>query len=138
MDTISPERRSANMRNIRGKNTRPEPIVRKAIFAMGYRYRLHAAHLPGKPDMVFPRLRKAIFVHGCFWHKHARPSCKIARLPKSNSGYWLDKLEKNAARDVSRRAELRKAGWKTLVVWECQTRSIAGQARRIRRFLEEG
>jgi DNA mismatch endonuclease, patch repair protein len=137
MDTISPERRSENMRNIRAKNTKPELIVRKAVFAMGYRYRLHASQLPGKPDLVFPSLRKAIFVHGCFWHNHSRPGCKIARLPKSNSEYWLDKLQRNVARDVLRRAELRKAGWKTLVIWECQTRSIATQVRRIKRFLEE-
>jgi DNA mismatch endonuclease (patch repair protein) len=138
MDTISPERRSENMRNIRGKNTKPELIVRTAVFAMGYRYRLHSAHLPGKPDLVFPSLHKAIFVHGCFWHKHSRPGCKIARLPKSNSGYWADKLTRNVARDVLRRAELKKAGWRTLIIWECQTRSIAAQTRRIKRFLEKG
>ncbi len=137
MDSISAESRSANMRNIRGKNTKPELIVRKAVFAMGYRYRLHAAHLPGKPDLVFPSLRKVIFVHGCFWHMHSRPGCKIARLPKSNTAYWLDKLERNVARDVLRRAELRKMGWKTLVVWECQICSMAAQTRRIKRFLEE-
>ncbi|HTA22652.1 MAG TPA: DNA mismatch endonuclease Vsr [Terriglobales bacterium] len=137
MDTISPERRSENMRRIRGKDTEPELIVRRALFAMGYRYRLHGAKLPGKPDLVFAKQRKVIFVHGCFWHNHTRPGCKIARLPKSNPDYWLDKLNKNVARDVLRRAELKKAGWKTLVIWECQTRSIAAQMRRINRFLEE-
>jgi len=136
MDTISPERRSENMRRIRGKDTKPELIVRSALFGLGYRYRLHADELPGKPDLVFPKRRKAIFIHGCFWHNHSHVHCKIARLPKSNAGYWADKLRRNVERDTMRRAELRKLGWKTLVVWECQTKSIDKQLNRIRRFLE--
>jgi len=137
MDTISPERRSENMRRIRGKDTKPELIVRKALFGMGYRYRLHGTELPGKPDLVFAKQRKVIFVHGCFWHNHSHVRCKIARFPKSNSDYWADKLRRNVERDAVRRAELRRIGWKTLVVWECQTKSIERQLRRIRRFLEE-
>jgi DNA mismatch endonuclease, patch repair protein len=136
MDTISPERRSENMRRIRGKDTKPELIVRKALFALGYRYRLHNAKLPGKPDLVFAERRKAIFVHGCFWHNHSYARCKIARLPKSNSDYWAEKLRRNVERDSARRAELQKIGWKTLIIWECQTKSIQRQLRRICRFLE--
>jgi DNA mismatch endonuclease (patch repair protein) len=136
MDTISPERRSENMRRIRGKDTKPELIVRRTLFAMGYRYRLHGAKLPGKPDLVFAKQRKVIFVHGCFWHNHSNVRCKIARFPKSNSDYWADKLRRNVERDATRRAELRRSGWKTLVVWECQTKSIERQLSRIRRFLE--
>jgi DNA mismatch endonuclease (patch repair protein) len=136
MDTISPERRSENMRRIRGKDTKPELIVRKALFAMGYRYRLHAAKLPGKPDLVFAKLRKVIFVHGCFWHNHSHIQCKIARLPKTNSDYWADKLRRNVERDAGHLTELRQAGWKVLVIWECQIRSIASHMRPIKRFLE--
>ncbi len=137
MDTISPERRSENMRRIRGKDTRPELVVRRALFAMGYRYRLHSAKLPGKPDLVFPSQRKVIFVHGCFWHNHSHVRCKIARFPKSNSNYWAEKLMRNVQRDTERRAELRKIGWKALVIWECQTRSIERQLARICCFLEK-
>jgi DNA mismatch endonuclease (patch repair protein) len=136
MDTISPERRSENMRRIRGKDTQPELIVRRALFAMGYRYRLHGAKLPGKPDLVFAKQRKVIFVHGCFWHNHSHISCKIARFPKSNSDYWADKLRRNVERDAIRRTELRRAGWKVLVVWECQTKSMEKQLGRLRRFLD--
>jgi DNA mismatch endonuclease (patch repair protein) len=135
MDTISPERRSENMRRIRGKNTKPELIVRRALFALGYRYRLHGDELPGKPDLVFPKQRKVIFVHGCFWHNHSDSRCKIVRLPKSNSEYWAVKLKKNVARDTLRQSELKKLGWKSLTVWECQTCSIASQLPRIKRFL---
>lgn len=136
MDTISPERRSENMRRIRGKDTRPELIVRRTLFSLGYRYRLHSDKLPGKPDVVFPTQRKAIFIHGCFWHNHSYRGCKIARFPKSNSGYWAEKLRRNVERDAARRADLRKMGWKVMVIWECQTKSIERQLGRIRRFLE--
>ena len=136
MDTISPERRSENMRRIRGKDTKPELIVRSALFGMGYRYRLHGDKLPGKPDLVFARRRKVIFVHGCFWHNHSHSSCKIARLPKSNCSYWAEKLRKNVQRDAVRRVQLKKLGWKSLVVWECQARAIDRQVSRLRRFLE--
>jgi DNA mismatch endonuclease, patch repair protein len=136
MDTISPERRSENMRRIRGKDTEPELVVRRTLFRLGYRYRLHSDKLPGKPDVVFPTLRKAIFVHGCFWHNHSHRGCKIARFPKSNSDYWAEKLRRNVRRDSARRADLRKMGWKVLIIWECQTKSIERQLSRILRFLE--
>lgn len=136
MDIISPERRSENMRRIRGKDTEPELIVRRALFSLGYRYRLHSGKLPGKPDLVFPKQRKVIFVHGCFWHNHSHVSCKIARLPKSNSQYWAEKLRRNVERDAERRAELRRQGWKVMVIWECEAARIERQISRLRRFLD--
>jgi DNA mismatch endonuclease (patch repair protein) len=105
---------------IRSKDTRPEVFVRRLLHRLGYRFRLHRADLPGKPDIVFPGRRAAIFVHGCFWHHHA--GCKLARVPKSSTDYWRPKLEKNAARDAAHRRALELAGWRVLEVWECQLR----------------
>ncbi len=121
-DTISKERRSENMRRIRSKGMKPEMLVRKLSHALGYRHRLHRKELSGKPDLVYPGRRKAIFVHGCFWHQHQDPGCKIARKPKSNLGYWEPKLERNVRRDVKNEEELRAAGWEVMTVWECQAR----------------
>ena len=123
------------MRAVASKDTAPEMQVRRAVHAMGFRYRLHVADLPGKPDLVFPRLRKVIFVHGCFWHQHR---CKRGRRkPKSRQDYWDAKLARNVARDRSHRRKLRRAGWRVLVVWECQLkRDAAATADRIRKFLE--
>ena len=108
------------MSSVRATNTRPEMIVRRLVHSKGYRYRLHRADLPGKPDLVFPRLKKVIFVHGCFWHQHADPACKGARLPKSNQDYWLPKLRSNAERDEKQKTLLEEMGWNVLIVWECQ------------------
>ena len=119
MDTLSVEERSERMARIRGKNTRPELIVRKLVFALGYRYRLHVRDLPGQPDLVFSKRRKVILVHGCFWHLHS--PCSIARLPKSKLDFWGPKLEGNKARDKRNRLALGKGGWKVLTIWECQT-----------------
>ena len=99
-DSVTPKRRSEIMSNIRAKGMKPEMAVRRITHAMGYRYRLHRKDLPGKPDLVFPSRRKVIFIHGCFWHQHTDPACKIARRPRSNQDYWLPKLERNAARDA--------------------------------------
>ena len=136
VDSLTPEERSQIMARVRSKNSRPELAVRKIVFALGYRYRLHDAKLPGKPDLVFSKRRKVIFVHGCFWHNHSHARCKIARLPKSNPKYWADKLRRNVERDAVRRAELRRIGWKALVIWECQTKPLKRQLRRICCFLE--
>lgn len=116
-DKLSPARRSANMRAIRSKNTKPEMIVRRAVYALGFRYRLHRHDLPGKPDLAFIGRRKAIFVHGCFWHQH--DGCREASKPKSNADYWKAKLARNVDRDVRNLDLLRAAGWQTLVIWEC-------------------
>ncbi|SPJ33450.1 Very short patch repair protein [Kushneria phyllosphaerae] len=122
MDNISPERRSANMRAIRSKNTSPEMVVRRLLHQMGYRFRLHRKDLPGKPDIVLPKYRTVIFVHGCFWHQHPDPDCKDARLPKSNPDYWLPKLERNRVRDLEHQIKLENEGWNVVVIWACETK----------------
>lgn len=126
--------RSAQMRLIRSKDTKPELAVRRALFALGYRYRLHSATLPGKPDLAFPGRRKAIFIHGCFWHRH--PGCKKTRMPKSRLDYWEPKFAANVARDARNQAELKAEGWRLMVVWECELHDIDRLTRRIVRFLE--
>src|SRR5262245_8797324 len=105
-DIVDRKTRSRMMSGIRGRNTKPELAVRKALTAAGFRYRLHSNHLPGRPDLVLAKHRCAIFVHGCFWHRH--PGCKYAYTPKSNVRFWLDKLESNVRRDKLVRASLRK------------------------------
>ena len=135
MDTISPERRSENMRRIRSKDMKPEMAVRRLVHGMGYRYRLHGAKLPGKPDIVFTRRQKVIFVHGCFWHQHGSKKCPITRKPKSNRDYWLPKLERNRARDIENQKKLRGMGWDCLVIWECQVTGLDALEERIRSFL---
>jgi DNA mismatch endonuclease (patch repair protein) len=111
------------MRSVRSRDTTPELIVRRATTALGYRYRLHKAALPGKPDLVFASRRKVIFVHGCFWHGH---DCKRgAREPKSNADYWRAKIQRNRERDANTIATLKAAGWQVLVVWECEAKDEA-------------
>lgn len=134
MDIMTPRERSDRMRLIRAANTKPELAVRRLIYGMGYRYRLHGGDLPGRPDIVFRKMRKAIFVHGCFWHLHR---CPNSRPPKSKLNYWVPKLQGNAERDKTVRQRLRRMGWKTLVVWECQLKRIDRLSHRIRVFLEE-
>jgi len=108
------------MRRIRSKDSLPEMAIRRLIHHMGYRYRLHGANLPGKPDLIFPARNKVIFVHGCFWHQHKDAGCKIAHDPRSNLAYWQPKLERNRARDSVTYAALQAAGWKVFVIWECE------------------
>jgi len=116
--TTPDEARSKIMRAVRSKDTQPELAVRHVLHALGYRYRLHRKDLPGSPDLVFVRRRKVIFVHGCFWHGH---NCKRgARQPKSNADYWQAKIARNQTRDVSSVNALQKAGWKSMIVWECE------------------
>lgn len=124
------------MRAIRSKDMKPEMRVRRLAHAMGYRFRLHRKDLAGKPDLVFPSRRAVIFVHGCFWHQHPDPSCKDARLPKSNLEYWKPKLERNQRRDTQNQAELEGGGWRVLVIWECETIDGDAMSRRIRDFLD--
>jgi DNA mismatch endonuclease (patch repair protein) len=134
-DTLNKKERSARMALVRGKDTKPELVVRRLVHGMGYRYRLHSASLPGKPDLVFPGRRKVIFVHGCFWHRHPSSSCKLARMPKSRLEFWLPKLEGNRLRDERNQRELKKQGWKVLSIWECQIVNLASLSNRIRSFL---
>ncbi len=114
--------RSVQMSRIRGRDTKPEMRVRKALHAAGLRYRLHAGDLPGKPDLVFRGRRIALFVHGCFWHQHQDPNCKLSRMPKSKLDFWRPKLEGNRLRDERTRSALEARGWAVIEVWECQTR----------------
>jgi len=135
-DRLSAESRSRIMRAIKSKGTKPEMLVRKFLFAEGYRYRLHPKHLPGRPDLAFPVRQKAIFVHGCFWHQHADEHCPIRVVPSSNVGYWTPKLRRNVARDAENLESLHELGWKTLVVWECELRQdFRAAARSMKKFL---
>ncbi len=134
-DAISKSRRSANMAAIRSADTKPELIVRRLVYSLGYRYRLHRKDLPGKPDLVFGPARKIIFVHGCFWHLHPKSGCLDSRIPKSNTAYWRPKLLRNVARDQRNRRELRRLGWRVLVIWECETRNPVRLQRRLTEFL---
>lgn len=118
VDTLTPVQRSARMALIRGKDTAPELAFRKAIHALGMRYRLHVKNIPGKPDLVFPRFRTALFVHGCFWHRHE--GCKVATTPKSNTDFWIEKFKNNTDRDARTIQILESMGWKVVVVWECE------------------
>ncbi|MEP6533820.1 MAG: DNA mismatch endonuclease Vsr [Bryobacteraceae bacterium] len=123
------------MSQVRGADTKPEMVIRRLIHRMGYRYRLHVCELPGKPDMVFPSRCKIIFVHGCFWHRHSKKGCKLARMPKSRLDFWQPKLEENRQRDLKAQKWLKRDGWRILVIWECDIKR-AGLADRIGRFLE--
>jgi DNA mismatch endonuclease (patch repair protein) len=133
-DKISAAARSANMARVKGRNTRPEMIVRRLTHAMGYRYRLHVRDLPGKPDLVFRSRQKVIFVHGCFWHRHE--GCRRATTPQSNEAFWREKLSRNADRDAEQIKALNRKGWKVLVIWECQIRDRDAIAATIQSFLE--
>lgn len=134
-DTLSPVARSERMSRVRGKNTKPEMIVRRLIHGLGYRYLLHRRKLPGAPDLVFACRRKAIQVHGCFWHRHPDPGCRLARLPKSRQEFWIAKLDGNRARDERNAAAVRALGWEQLVLWECQLRDRGEVERRVIEFL---
>jgi DNA mismatch endonuclease (patch repair protein) len=121
-DVHSKKTRSYNMSQIRGKDTRPELIVRSLVHRMGYRFRLHVKDLPGKPDLVLPRHNKLIFVHGCYWHMHR---CRYGRVvPKTNTEFWQNKRQSNVDRDRRNLRKLRREGWTILVVWECWTRDV--------------
>lgn len=128
------ELRSRIMRAVKGTDTGPEMLVRRIAFNMGYRYRLHRADLPGKPDLVFVQRRKVIFVHGCFWHGHSCP--RGVRQPKQNAEYWLAKITGNRVRDKANLSALKKLGWKTLVIWECELKKPADVKHHIANFLE--
>lgn len=132
-DTFTPEKRSACMRAIKSKDTKPERLVRSMIHALGYRFRLHRDDLPGTPDIVLPRLRKIVLVHGCFWHAHQ--NCKVAHIPKSNSNYWPSKLQCTVRRDARNQRRLRQLGWSVMVLWECSLKDVDRVSARLARFL---
>ena len=121
------------MSRIRGKDTKPEMLVRKFLFANGFRYRLHVKNLPGRPDIVLPKLRTVIFVHGCFWHGHE--NCKYFVVPKTRTGFWLDKIKGNKQRDLESILSLQKEGWKIISIFECELKGT-NQKRTLSRILE--
>lgn len=122
------------MSRIKGKNTKPEITIRSLLHHLGYRFRLHRKDLPGSPDIVLPKYRAAIFVNGCFWHFH--DNCKNGKIPKTNVEYWENKLKTNVKRDKKNTADLEQAGWRVLVVWECEVKKdIELLSKRICRFI---
>jgi len=134
-DVHSPSQRSFNMSRIKLKNTRPEILVRKLIYRLGFRYRLHCKDLPGKPDIVFRKQKKVIFIHGCFWHRH---DCRFFKWPETNEKFWRDKIDGNVHRDFRVYESLLHLGWRYLIVWECEIRESteAVLAFKIKEFLE--
>lgn len=118
-DVLTPAQRRLNMSRIRGRDTKPEMIVRRGLHALGLRYKLHDKTLPGRPDLVLPRFKTVVFVHGCFWHAHG---CSYSTMPKTRTGFWRKKIEGNAARDRRTLAALHDAGWRVVFVWECAVR----------------
>lgn len=133
-DKLSPERRSWNMSQIKGKDTKIEVEVRKYLFAKGYRFRKNDKRYPGKPDIVLPKYNVAIFIHGCFWHRHT--GCKNATTPKTRTDFWIEKFEKNVKNDQIKQEKLRELGWKVIVVWECELeKDFDGTMRRLDTFI---
>ena len=126
MDKLTPEQRHRCMASIKGKDTKPEMLVRKFLWRRGFRYRLNHTRLPGKPDIVLRKYRTCIFVNGCFWHGHE--GCQYFVLPKSNTEFWTAKIERNRERDLERRAQLKQMGWHTIVIWECQLKPKTREA----------
>lgn len=129
------EARRRNMSAIKGKHTKPEIAVRSLLHRLGYRFRLHRSDLPGRPDIAFSARKAVIEVQGCFWHRHPDPSCRNAVLPKSRREFWESKLARNVERDANNIQKLSAMGWRTLVVWECQTRDSLALAEMLAEFL---
>ncbi|KQR03781.1 DNA mismatch repair protein Vsr [Arthrobacter sp. Leaf141] len=137
-DKLTPQQRSWNMSRIRGKNTKPELLVRRLVHAKGYRFRLHgrsgSVRLPGRPDLVFAGRRKVIFVNGCFWHFH---DCRVGQhAPKANAEFWAAKRSRTRERDAEQRKQLQKAGWDVLTVWECELRDSSALESTLENFLD--
>lgn len=134
-DVFDPEKRSAVMRRVKGRDTGPEMAVRRALTLLGARYRLHRRDLPGSPDVVLPGRRLAIFVHGCFWHGH--DCARGSRVPKANRDYWLAKVERNVARDARNLSDLEAADWRVETIWECEMKNAATLEARLARLLDK-
>lgn len=134
-DVFTPEKRSAVMRRVKGRNTSPELKVRKALTGLGVRYRLNRKDLPGSPDIVMAGRRLAIFVHGCFWHGH--DCARGSRVPKANREYWTAKVARNVARDARTAADLAAAGWRVETIWECDLKDAAALKARLERMLQQ-
>ena len=125
MDVHNKKTRSYNMSRIKGTDTKPEELVRKFLFSKGFRYRKNDKRLPGTPDIVLPKYRTVIFINGCFWHWHK--GCKYFVWPKTNAEFWKNKIETNARRDEKKIEELKKAGWKVIIIWECELKKDASE-----------
>src|ERR1017187_2382976 len=121
MDILTPEQRHRCMANVKSRNTKPEIVLRKALFSRGLRYRLHVKRLPGTPDRVFPKYRAVLFVHGCFWHGHG---CRLFVVPATNREFWVQKIDGNRSRDEQAIRALRGMGWRVMTVWECAVRGL--------------
>ncbi|EMH6929975.1 TPA: very short patch repair endonuclease [Pseudomonas aeruginosa] len=134
MDRLSVEQRSRLMSRVKGKNTAPELVVRRLVFGMGYRYRLHLKNLPGRPDLAFLGRKKVIFVNGCFWHGHT--GCRYGQLPKTRLEYWQDKIERNKKRDEENIYSLETNGWQVLTIWQCELRNIEHLREKLSNFME--
>jgi DNA mismatch endonuclease (patch repair protein) len=135
VDHVLPAKRSLIMASVRSENTGPEVAVRKIVYRLGYRYRLHVRSLPGHPDLVFPSRRKIIFVHGCFWHRH--PRCRYATSPKTRGDFWQAKFACNVVRDRIVRRQLRRMDWKVLTVWQCELKKPGRLTIRLNDFLSD-
>lgn len=133
MDRLTPEQRSRNMAQVKGKNTKPEKLVRSLLHSMGYRFRLHNKRLPGKPDITLPRYKAIVFVHGCFWHGH--DGCKRAAIPTTRSEFWMKKISANKERDSRNIAALENLGYRCLVVWQCELKDLELLKQRLSDFL---
>jgi len=132
-DNLTPQQRRRNMSRVKGRDTKPELLVRSIVHRLGYRFRLHGKGLPGKPDLVLARHRKVIFVHGCFWHGHA--GCRRAARPSTNREFWDKKIDGNVERDAANMKALGRAGWKVLVVWQCALKDRARLEKMLGEFL---
>jgi len=133
MDRLTPERRSRNMARIGSRDTAPEMAVRQLLHRLGYRYRLYASYLPGRPDVVFTKRRRVVFVHGCYWHRHA--GCRYAFTPKTHADFWLKKFAVNVDRDARVSRELAQSDWRALIIWSCETHDVNELSAKLIHFL---
>ena len=133
-DIYSKSKRSDIMSKISGKETKPEILVRKYLFSLGFRFRKNVKDLPGKPDILLPKYKTIIFIHGCFWHGH---DCKRGALPETNQEFWQEKIEKNFERDIHNISELRKNGWSVIIIWQCEIKNKEAKNIRLRKLIEE-
>jgi DNA mismatch endonuclease (patch repair protein) len=134
MDNLTPSQRSERMRLVRSSDTKPEVLLRRLVWSLGYRYRKNRSDLIGNPDLAFISRKRAIFLHGCFWHRHQCPAG--TRKPKSRIDFWATKFERNVRRDAAVMKQLKSAGWRALVIWECQLTNTSRVERRVQRFLD--
>ena len=134
-DLVSEEQRSYIMSRVASKNTKPELLVRSYLHRRGFRFRIHGKELPGRPDLVFLKYRSVVFVHGCFWHRHK--GCTRSTMPATRVEFWREKFERNVARDLTDQADLRKLGWRVLVLWECEIAKLTSREERLRLLAAE-